>query len=631
MKSSVGKAEHKSNDGLRFFHPVQLRAGPLYCHCCDGTVRNIMIGDVEIVRRIYVAVRDKYWNTVAPDIINLVIDKKARSFRFEFDCCHKLRNIRFTWHAVIEGNRSGVITYSMQGEAASSFEYNRIGICVLHPLKECSGKKIVVEKVDGTQETARFPAIISPWQPIKKIRALYQRFGKGIESDLRFEGDTFEMEDQRNWTDASYKTYSPPLKNNIPFLAERGELFSRKVILTVRSRGRVPIKKPGQQRIDVEFRERSCALSGIGTVFSCQPKPIPEKELRLLKNCNFSHLRLDMRFGAADLLPVVRSACALSKSVNVPLELALFFRNGNKEFDQDVRALQKLLGKQDLLVKRFLVFRSGEKVTLPATFNAVIDTLVQCAPLAEIVSGTNGYFVEINRRRPALSGAAGVCYSVNPQVHTYDDDAVIDNLGGQAVTNLCAKTRFPGKDVFITPVTLMPRLVPDSPQKTHGPDPRQKSLFGAAWTLGSIIRLSESGAAGVTYFKTTGDCGIMERGAGRVFPMYHVFADVGEFAGSTMRVFHPERGNSVEACVLEKNGRKRILVANLTREKRVIAIHNLPEYVRVKLLNDRTIHQACFQSEIYRKNRGRKTETIHSTLRVTLGGYGIARIDVSGI
>lgn len=25
-----------------------------------------------------------------------------------------------------------------------------------------------------------------------------------------FEGDVFEMEDQRNWTDASYKTYCTP-------------------------------------------------------------------------------------------------------------------------------------------------------------------------------------------------------------------------------------------------------------------------------------------------------------------------------------------------------------------------------------------------------------------------------------
>ena len=34
----------------------------------------------------------------------------------------------------------------------------------------------------------------------------------GGEIVIRFEGDLFEMEDQRNWTDASYKTYSTPLR-----------------------------------------------------------------------------------------------------------------------------------------------------------------------------------------------------------------------------------------------------------------------------------------------------------------------------------------------------------------------------------------------------------------------------------
>ena len=39
----------------------------------------------------------------------------------------------------------------------------------------------------------------------------------GGEVTISFTGDLFEMEDQRNWTDASYKTYSTPLR--IPYPA----------------------------------------------------------------------------------------------------------------------------------------------------------------------------------------------------------------------------------------------------------------------------------------------------------------------------------------------------------------------------------------------------------------------------
>ena len=34
-------------------------------------------------------------------------------------------------------------------------------------------------------------------------------------ANVAFDGDIFEMEDQRNWTDASYKIYSTPLR--LPF------------------------------------------------------------------------------------------------------------------------------------------------------------------------------------------------------------------------------------------------------------------------------------------------------------------------------------------------------------------------------------------------------------------------------
>jgi hypothetical protein len=192
---------------------------------------------------------------------------------------------------------------------------------------------------------------------------------------------------------------------------------------------------------------------------------------------------------------------------------------------------------------------------------------------------------------------------------------------------LAGEKLFPRKNIFVSPITLRPRLVPELPQKDHGPDPRQKTLFGAVWTLGSIIRLSEAGVSGATYFETTGDCGIMEKSGGRVFPMYHVFADIGEFAGGTMRVFQSESRRAVEACVLEKNGRKRCLIANMTTEKREVFVHDLPKNVFYKLMDDTTFYIACLHPDKFRKNTGRTTETKQGRLRVSLGPYAIARID----
>jgi hypothetical protein len=63
-------------------------------------------------------------------------------------------------------------------------------------------------------------------------------------------------------------------------------------------------------------------------------------------------------------------------------------------------------------------------------------------------------------------------------------------------------------------------------------------LFAAAWTLGSLKYLAESGVASVTYFEMTGWRGETEAGSplpelfasvpGNVFPLWPVFADLAE-------------------------------------------------------------------------------------------------------
>ena len=54
------------------------------------------------------------------------------------------------------------------------------------------------------------PELISPDQPAMAIRTLSHEAAPGLSVSCRLEGDTFEMEDQRNWTDASFKTYVRP-------------------------------------------------------------------------------------------------------------------------------------------------------------------------------------------------------------------------------------------------------------------------------------------------------------------------------------------------------------------------------------------------------------------------------------
>ena len=68
-----------------------------------------------------------------------------------------------------------------------------------------------------------FPELIDPVQPMMDLRALTHEPAPGLRVTCRMEGDTFEMEDQRNWTDASYKTYVRPLALPWPYTLAAGE------------------------------------------------------------------------------------------------------------------------------------------------------------------------------------------------------------------------------------------------------------------------------------------------------------------------------------------------------------------------------------------------------------------------
>ena len=47
------------------------------------------------------------------------------------------------------------------------------------------------------------------------------------------EGDAFEMEDQRNWADASFKTYVRPLSKPRPYVIAKGAADRQRITVSV--------------------------------------------------------------------------------------------------------------------------------------------------------------------------------------------------------------------------------------------------------------------------------------------------------------------------------------------------------------------------------------------------------------
>jgi len=217
---------------------LPLRAGPLSLLLFEGTLQYVKLGDREILRRVYFALRDHNWDTVPVRLSNLRKEVRDDSFRITYEAYNKHNDVDFGWEGIITGQTDGTITFAMRGEARSTFLRNRLGFCVLHPVRECVGRPCRIECENGAILDTYFPQPISPHQPFMDVRAASHEIVPGVWAEVRFDGEVFETEDQRNWTDSSYKTYSTPLRIPYPVAVEAG--MKVKQTITVSLTGTVP-------------------------------------------------------------------------------------------------------------------------------------------------------------------------------------------------------------------------------------------------------------------------------------------------------------------------------------------------------------------------------------------------------
>src|SRR5262249_35400412 len=118
------------------------------------------------------------------------------------------------------------------------------GFVVLHPLAGTVGRPVEVVHTDGKKVKRKFPKFISPGQPIFEIRSLKHEPLPGVAVTTLMEGNKYEMEDHRNWMDASYKTYVCSLLDPWPYTLEKGKSFNQSITLTVS--GKAPRSKPAR-------------------------------------------------------------------------------------------------------------------------------------------------------------------------------------------------------------------------------------------------------------------------------------------------------------------------------------------------------------------------------------------------
>lgn len=636
----------------------ELNAGPLTMLLDGIDLRYVRSGSLEMVRRIYVAVRDQNWNTIAGQSTITRIAQQQDSFDVEFDVEHKNNDIDFTWHGHIIGDPDGQIRYEMDGLAKSKFRYNRIGLCILHPFKESLGRLYKAQTPQG-EVSGYLPDLIGPQGFEDGVYVpLFPAFNR-LSIDLTdtarahftFEGDLFETEDQRNWTDASLKTYCTPLSRGFPHQANIGSRIAQTFTIAVEGgEARAQEQKTGVTYLTLGTGHGQ-RLPHIGFSTNSEGPAPNSREIARLLALQPDHLRVEVHLNTT-YMSALDHAIKTCQGLHCMLEVALFLNTGMEE---QLATLATHLQKSAVKVIRILVFQEGaqtahpEETTAPELVRLARQYLQQAVPDAAFAGGTDMYFCELNRTRPHVEAMDAISYTIIPQEHAFDERSLAETLEAQGETVRSGRAFADGHPIVISPITLKQRYNPHAivaetekalNELPDSVDPRQLSLFGAAWTAGSIKYLTESGAASLTYYELLGWRGLLEREtgsplpalfpstSGMIFPLYHIFADIAECKNYTIVPCRSDQPLTAAALVLSSEGEHlHMLIFNLKADQQRVVIGPLhARSLSLRKLDEQSIQEAILTPDTFRQHR-QQVETQAGELVLDLAPYAIIRID----
>jgi len=567
---------------------ICLRAGKLTMIYENGSLRSISIGQFEIVRMIYAAVRGIAWLTAEPEIADEKIDIQKDSFEIKYNCHYRLADIDFIATYSIFGNADSSISFEMEGEAFSTFQKCRIGFCLLHPIEECAGKKCIVTHSDGVTKNSIFPVNISPSQPFKDIKSMEWKVA-GCQCIVDFSGDVFEMEDHRNWTDASYKTYCTPLDRPYPVIVKKGEKIRQKIVLKVATENFKSSQSKLANQI-VLFPDHLKPLPQIGIGQSTRLQKMSPDEISILKSLPFDHYRIDLYLFNEDWR--VKGTVAIEEAIqlNYAVMFALFVdEKAVEQADQFIAWICSFSCK----IERIILFHRTIQLTLDSLTESIALLFRSRIAGVKIGCGTNANFAQLNRNRPDSGCFNFISYSVHPQEHAKDNQTLVENLKSQEYTVNSAALFANGKEIWVSPVNIQRRFNANFENFEHPTtgesipyqvDARLMSLFGAGWSAISLKYLSEAGANGCTYFETVGERGLFQgvnnsrwpvefpSVAGMVFPVFHIFKFMLENKGFQVMKSQSLQPLLVDSIVLRDGLKIRAMIVNFTASDQIVEI-----------------------------------------------------------
>ena len=580
-----------------------LEAGPLSAELDAGNLRYIRHDGREAIRAISHVVRDQFWGTFNPEIRDLEVEETDDRFTVTYSAHCGDEQQRFVCRARITGNANGTLRFEGVGTPETDFLTNRTGFVVLHGVEGISGHPVEVSAVDGQVVATRFPEVIDPAQPIMNIRALSHEVAPGLRVTCTMLGDTFEMEDQRNWTDASYKTYVRPLGLPHPFVLKAGETIEQAVELRFEGAAPVPADAAGggTPEVSVAVGAEAGRVPRIAMGLEWQSTDAALACAEQLAGLAPAYLScyFDARHAGSETMRGFR-AVADTLGWHLALEAVL------PDLDHPGEALRSIADMASAAGARFgaVAVSPAEDLgfVIPGTVfddMSPYETLYAAAreafPGSAIGGGSFMYFTELNRKPPPFEGLDFVIHSTCAIVHAADDRSVTETVETLPYIIDSGRSLFGDKPCCLGPVGIGTRTSPFGGGPAPNPhggrvamcrnDPRQRGLLGAAWHLGVAARAAEGNVTSLILGAPTGDHGLLHDPAdtpqpwfdehGGRFPVWHVMRGLYGASGLVRRATEVSAPREVQALAFETEAGLELWVANLMGEDRRVRLGGL--------------------------------------------------------
>lgn len=525
----------------------EIVAGKFVARVSDGQIKSVVWDGVEIARGITYFLRDADWATPLPKTRVTIGDASGdrRSARIEGDI--DAGPIRFTHTVTIEADPQGILRVVTEGRALSGFQSNRVGLTILHPVPDCAGTDVAVTHSDGTTEMTRFPVLISPSQPVFDIKTMAYRLTDKEDVEIAFSSirpdgtqQAFEMEDQRNWGDASYKTYVGSLHEPWPFPVSEGDMFAQEITITIKP-GKMDVQ-PATSAREVQPEKRfHMPETGIAVPLDGAVEALDNiKRFGAFKPGFVSaYLRSDaLRPEELEALGQISQTlgCRLSVELEVHGDPGDSLASVAKRFSEASLDAHSILACPAEYLSSYQPDGEWPEVMPFGKFYALVRGHF---PHARIGGGMLTYFTELNRKWPPAKPIDYVGHGYCPIIHAADEETVLQNIATLPFIAATIADHLPGIRYEIISARLSMRQNPYGAATQPNPDgkriamaiadPREKGQFGALWMLEIAETVASTHASALCLGALSGEASIYDANApeGRLPTYYAVEALAG--------------------------------------------------------------------------------------------------------